>query len=229
VERYESQVEQLDTNLNQGLDKSIAIILRIIKIRQQIHRLLNYLYAFHQNELRRGIGGREDPYSHIADRLRKTLSSLEDKKKSLLSNSSIHKVNKPLLEPEEVVRVKQWNDETLEYSWEKGTIRSYTEHEGVGGYGFRRVYSVEFINGECRSDVEDYHVIPDENYTNKSWESSIGINRVFDKDSLDPWAGEVGWYTVELDGVEEPFVYLTDAKERSMQNKLGLGFIKSIK
>lgn len=199
VQSHESQLEQLD---NQSLNTPNAIILRIIKIKQQIHRLLDYINAFREGDL----------FDHFIDRLSDALSSLADKNKIHLSNTSIHKVNKPLLELEEVVRVKRWpnNDETLEYSWEKGAIRSYTEHEGVGGYGFRRVYSVEFNNGECRSDVKDYHVIPEDNYTNKSWES-IGINRVFEKDSLDPWAREVGWFTVEIDGSEEPFAYLSNA------------------
>jgi len=205
VSKYEDQVESLDTD--QSLDEPNAIMLRIIKIKLQIHRLLNYINKCNKQE-----GKRVDLFSYYTKKLGKVLSSLSDKMKRHKSNPSIHKVNKPLFESEEVVRAKRWlnNDRALEYSWERGTIISYEEYEDIDGYGPCRVYSVKFDDGECHSDIEDYHVIPDENYTNKSWDS-IGISRVYDNDSLDPWAREVGWYTVELDGVEEPFVYLTNA------------------
>ena len=48
--------------------------------------------------------------------------------------------------------------EPSKYSWEKGTITSYTEHEDIDGYGPRRVYSVKFDNGNLQEHIEDYQV-----------------------------------------------------------------------
>ena len=54
VSKYES-LEQLD---NQGPDEPNAIILRIIKIRHQMHRLLNYINGVKDEEW----GRRRDKY-----------------------------------------------------------------------------------------------------------------------------------------------------------------------
>jgi len=204
VSNYESQVKHLDTN--QGLDKPNTIIIRIIKIRQQIHRLLNYVHEVKDKE---SWGeGERNVFDHFSDRLREALSSLTDEMKMHVSNTSLHKVKKPLFESGDVVRVKQWpnNDKNLEPFWENGIVRSYTEHEDIDGYGPRRVYSVEFDNGECRSDIEDYHVMP-----GKEFKFKIGkaIKHIVDEDSTDQWAREVGWYTVEFKGAEETFVHLS--------------------
>jgi len=204
VSKYESQVEQLDTD--QSLDKPNAIILRMINIRQQIHRLLSLINSI-TDEDERGL------LDSFSDRMRKALSSLSDEMKMHLTNTSIHKVKKPLFESEDIIRAKLWpnNNKNLEPSWEKGTIRSYTEHEDIDGYGPRRVYSVEFDNGECRSDIEDYHVIPDKEYKYKDSHTGDGIKKIVDEDSSDPWAREVGWYTVDIKGTEETFVHMSDA------------------
>ena len=200
VSKYESQVQQLDTD--QRLDKPNAIILRMIKIRQQLYRLLSLISSVTDMKL--------DSYS---DRLRGLLPILSDEMKMHVSNTSLHKVKKPLLESEDVVRVKRWpnNDKTLEPSWEKGTIRSYTEHEDNDGYGPCRVYSVEFDSGECCSDIEDYHVIPGKEFKYKDSHTGDGIKKIVDEDSSDPWAREVGWYTVDIKGTEETFVHMSDA------------------
>ena len=213
VSKYESQVERLDTD--QGLDKPNAIILRMIKIRQQIHRLLSLINSI-TDEDERGLS-KLDSFS---DRLREVLSSLNNNMKRHLSNKSIHKVKKPLYESEDIICAKFWpnNNKNLEPSWEKGTIRLYTEHEDIDGYGPRRVYSVEFDNGESRSDVDDYQVISDKEYKfmsmggqNKLLEEGMKLTHIFDADSSDPWAREVGWYTLEFKGVEDTFVRLSDA------------------
>ena len=210
VSNYESQVEQLDTN--QGLEKPNAIILRTIKIRQQIYRVLNFIHEVKDQD--EWEEWEIHMFNYFSGKIGEDLTSLADKKKSHLSNTSIHKVNKPILEPEEVVRVKRWpnNDETLEPTWKLGTIRSYTEHEDIDGYGPRRVYSVEFDNGECFSDVEDYQLMPEESCIEEyDLERIGGINRAVGKDSSDQWAREIGWFTAEIEGVDEAFVYLEDA------------------
>jgi len=213
--KYEDQVEQLDTN---HLDEPNAIILRIIKIRQQIYRLLSFINGAVTSKEEWGVV-EKNMFNYFSGKLREVLSSLADKKKSLLSNSSIHKVNKPVLESEEAVWVKQWpnNDKTLQHSWIRGTVRSYTEHKDIDGYGPRRVYSVELVAGKDSGDllvhIEDYHVIPEANFSQEYDLESIGVNHVFDKDSSDQWAREIGWHTVEIDGSEETFVYMSDAIE----------------
>jgi len=221
VSAYESQVEQMDTN--QSLDKPNAIILRIIKIKQQVYRLLDFISD--------AINVDDETFELIFssgtyDRLLDLLSSIAAKERSNISNTSIHKVNKPLLQSEDIVRVKYWpnNDKTLEPSWEKGTIiscRSYTEHEDIDGYGSRRVYSVKFDNGDLQT-VEDYQVtLEDEYLLSKRVKESDwkGVKRVVDKESSDPWAREVGWYVATCTCIEkgvkhddeQHFVYLSDA------------------
>jgi len=225
VLKYEDQVEQLDAD--QALDKPNAIMLRLIKIKQQIHRLLGIINGAVTSKEEWGEEG-ITMFNYFSDRLKEVLSSLADKKKSHLSNKSIHKVKKPLLEPEEAVWVKRWpnNDKTLEPSWEKGTIRSYTEHEDIDGYGPRRVYSVEFDNGDLQTDIEDCHVVPEANFTQEYDLESVGIKRLLDKDSSDQWASEVGWHTVEIDGLEEAFVYMSDALEAINLKNEAAGFIE---
>jgi len=151
------------------------------------------------------------------------LSSIAAKERSNISNTSIHKVNKPLLESEDRVRVKRWpnGDRALEYSWEKGTITSYTEHEDIDGYGPRRVYSVKFDNGDLRT-VEDYQVTLEDEYLLSKRVKELdwkGVKWVVDKESSDPWAWEVGWYVATCTCIEkgfkhddeQHFVYLSDA------------------
>ena len=206
VSKYESQVEQLNTD--KSLNKPNAIILRMVKIKQQMYRLLSLTSAV--TDMNEGWMCKLGSFS---DRLRGVLSSLSAEMKRHISNTSLHKVKKPLLESEDVVLVKCWpNNDNLEPSWEKGTIISYTEHEDIDGYGPRRVYSVEFDNGKCRSDIEDYHVIPGKEYNFTFGQSGEGVQHIVDKDSSDPWAREVGWYNVEITkGTEETFVHLSDA------------------
>jgi len=164
--------------------------------------------------------------SLIVDWLRKMiiqseLSQMEDSLKELLSTmqkfkveakSVTSKVNKSilhLLQPGDFVYILSQNVPT----WERGIIIALSEHEDIDGYGPRQVYSVVFINGE-RSDVEDYQVILEKEYfTSKDTKESDwkGVHRVFDKNSSDPWAREVGWYTADIEGIEEPFVHLSDA------------------
>ena len=47
-----------------------------------------------------------------------------------------------------------------------------------------------------------------ETVKNKLVEEGMKLKHIFDADSSDPWAREVGWYTVEIKGVEDTFVHL---------------------
>jgi len=186
----------------------------MIAVRQQLYRLLSFINrAVTSNEERKEI--EISMFNYYTRRLGQVLSTLSDKKKShLLKSSSPHKVNKPLLESGEAVYVKCWsnNDKEQGYSW--GIVGSCTEHEDIDGYGPRRVYSVEFDNGECRSEVEDYQLMPEENCIEEyDLERIGGINRAVDKDSSDQWAREIGWFTAEIEGVDEAFVFLVDASK----------------
>jgi len=161
--------------------------------------------------------------SLIVDWLRKMiiqseLSQMEDSLKELLSTmqkfkveakSDTFRVNKPLLQVGDFVYVLSQPVPT----WERGIIISYTEQEDIDGYGPRRVYSVVFVTGE-RSDVEDYQVILEKEYfISKDTKESDwkGVKHIVDKDSRDQWAREVGWYAADFEGIEEPFVHLSDA------------------
>ena len=219
VSKYESLVEQLDTN--QVLDKPNAIILRMIKIKQQLYRLLDFMYSAINEEDDTTF---ESIFSDTYDRLLNLQLLLAAKERIHISNTSLHKVNKPLFQSEDIVQVKQWpnNDKTLEPSWEKGTIRSHIEQVDVDGYGPRRVYIVKFDNGDIQTDIEDYQLILDEEYLlskrikESDWK---GVKQIVNEESTDPWAREVGWYVATCTHIEhgvkhddeQHFVYLSDA------------------
>jgi len=219
--KYKSQVEQLDT---QGIDRPNAIITRMIKIRQQIYRLLKSINSAATDQEKWGEGAM-DMFDDFSRRLGEVLSSLSDEMKMHISSTSLHKVKKPLLESEEVVWVERWSNG--EHYLERGTITSYTEHADIDGYGPRRVYSIRFGNGDLQTDIEDYHVVPEVNYKFKEYWESIGVTRVFDEDSSDQWAREIGWHTVEID----PFIHLSEAIREIVwgyQKQMELGMLQVI-
>ena len=96
---------------------------------------------------------------------------------------------------------------------ERGKVRAYKEYEDIDGYGPRRMYSILLDKGDML-DFEDYQVIQEEEYLlskhikQSNWK---GVKRVVDKESTDPWARAVGWYTVEIEGVEEAFEHCQTA------------------
>ena len=221
VSKHQSQVEMLATN--QDLDKPNQTLLRIIKIERQIYRLLNYIDDVKDQEL---CGEDEMKlFSHYTEKLGKALTSLINVKRHF-SDTSIHKVNKPILQPRDLVYVLRHNeDKDVGPTWEKRTIKSIKEHEDIDGYGPRRTYAIRWVKSssdvyypifENGKDlvVEDYQVMSIDDYeTPKHIKESDwkGVKHVSDKESNDPWAREVGWYTVNIKGVEESFIHLSDA------------------
>ena len=225
VSKHQSQVEMLATN--QDLDKPNQILLRIIKIERQIYRLLNYIDDVKDQEL---CGEDEMKlFSHYTEKLGKALSSLAVKRRIHLTYKSIHRVNKPIkpvYEPGDLVYVLRQNeDKDVGPTWEKRTIISSKEYEDIDAYGPRRTYTIRWVKSssdvyypifENRKDlvVEDYQVMSIEDYEMRKhmkeseWK---GVKHVCDQDSTDQWAREVGWYTVNIERIEEAFVYLSHA------------------
>jgi len=148
----------------------------------------------------------------IAQSMKSLKDYLQGSIKSLLKNKST-KVSKPIEKVGDDVYINS-KEGVLP---KRGKVKAYKEYEDIGGYGPRRTYSILLDNGECRSDVEDYQVLLRKEYTlskrvkESEWK---GVKRVFDKESADPWAREVGWYAVSyIEGVEETFEHLSDALE----------------
>jgi len=145
-----------------------------------------------------------------------TLSKLQNMKSIMVESFHEVKVNKPTFEEGNYIFAKQCSksDITTAPTWELGIIKSYKEYEDIDGYGPRRTYSILFDSGDLVQDIEDYQVILDKEYAlskhvkESEWK---GVKHVYDKDSSDPWAREVGWYTVDIKMVKETFVHLSDA------------------
>ena len=146
-----------------------------------------------------------------------TLSKLQTMKSKMVESMKYEvKVNKPTFEEGNYIFAKRCsdNDITTAPIWERGIIKSYKEYKDIDGYGPRRTYSILLDNGDFVQDIEDYQVILDKEYAlskhvkESEWK---GVKHVVDKDSSDPWAREVGWYTVDIKMVKETFVHLSDA------------------
>ena len=96
----------------------------------------------------------------------------------------------------------------------RGMIKACNEYEDIDGYGPRRIYNILFDSGDLVQDVKDYQVVSMHEHTlskriqESEWK---GVKHVYDGDSNDPWARAVGWYTVEIEGVEEAFEHCQTA------------------
>ena len=141
--------------------------------------------------------------------LREYLPALSKLKKEILIKSKSTKVSKPIIDEREVVYVT-----IKEGVPERGMIKTCKEYDDIDGYGPRRTYSILLDNGDLLDDVDDYQVLLRNEYMllkHLKESNSKGVKHICNKDSSDPWARERGWYTVNIDEVEETFVHLSDA------------------
>ena len=120
------------------------------------------------------------------------------------------KVKKPYLRVGDTVYAKQ----TSSPDWQLGTIISRTEQAEDYGHGLIRVYTVHFHTEAKPTEVYDYHVMEHTEYELEQASDETewkGIKRVYDKESKDPWAKNVGWFCATFDGEEHHFAFLYDA------------------
>jgi len=183
------------------------LVLSILKLQQEITRSLEF--DLHIEPWTRGAYARtEKGTSIVRQDLSDDLADLSRIKRALLRKKST-KVSKPIMDKGEVVYVK-----SREGVPKRGMIKACKEYEDIDGYGPRRTYNILFDSGDLVQDVEDYQVMTMHEYTlskrvkESDWK---GVKHVCDKESTDPWAREVGWYTVETEGIEETFVHLSHA------------------
>ena len=186
------------------LGEANAIILRAIKIEQQVERLLSHICRT-ETEIGEDI-------SDCSQRLGGAMNAIMNKRIMLISDKARYKVIKPFFQAGDLVYAQS---DKSKPSWEHGEVISYNEYKDMDGYGPSRTYTILFDGGE-KVDVKDYQLIKDKEYIlskgikESDWK---GVKRVVDKDSTDPWAREVGWYvTITIDEeLGEPFTHLSDA------------------
>ena len=189
---------------NHGIDNEDKVALGLLKLEQELRRSLNFNMniepwtKYHPRRIQLG------------NPMLESLSNISAMKRSLFANEE--KVVKPIIEAGELVFAN--SSDSLYPRWHQGIVKSYKEYKDIDGYGPRRTYSILLDNGDVLDDVEDYQVIKDKEYTlskriqESEWK---GVTRVYDKESTDPWAREIGWYTVDIEGVEEAFEHLSYA------------------
>jgi len=197
---FEHLVSQYQQQQNEYND-----LLSVLKLEQEINRSLEFdLHIEPWMSTAEGVYIMRQSLTSLRD----FLSVLSRVKKSLLRNKSLN-VSKSIIEVGEAVYVSNRGGIP-----ERGRVKTLKEYEDIDGYGPRRVYGVKFDNGDIQTDIEDYQVILEHEYTlskrvkESDWK---GVKHVCDKESTDPWAREVGWYTVEIEGIEETFVHLSHA------------------
>jgi len=204
MRKLTSDIQQFGSQLKQQ-QNDYDRMLCLLKLEQGVFRLLEFelhIEPWMSSEL--GVYIMRECLGSVRD-LSALLSIM---KKEILRKSKSTKVSKPIIDEREVVYVKSRGGVP-----KRGKVKAYKEYEDIDGYGPRRTYSILLDKGDLL-DVEDCQVILVEDYLlskhvkESDWK---GVKHVCDEESTDPWAREVGWYTVNIDGIEETFGDLLDS------------------
>ena len=99
-----------------------------------------------------------------------------------------------------------------EYSSHPGKV-TYCKEIGTSEYGSIRLYNITFDDGDKLSNLGDHHVFSKEDTKLLDGKRGlgIGVKVVYDANSNDKWANDVGWYEVEIDGKKQSFSLLSEA------------------
>ena len=99
-----------------------------------------------------------------------------------------------------------------EYSSHPGKVTKVNEI-GTSEYGSVRLYNITFDDGDKLSNLGDHHVFSREDTKLLDGERGLGmgVKVVYDANSNDKWARDVGWYQVEIDGMKQSFSLLSEA------------------
>jgi len=124
---------------------------------------------------------------------------------------------KPLFEVGDEVYAA-WFDEKedpkrqYEYSLHPGKVTLVNEI-GTSEYGPIRLYNIAFDDGDKLSNLGDYHVFSKEDTKLLDGKKGLGmgVKVVYDANSNDKWARDVGWYQVQIDGMKQSFSLLSEA------------------
>ena len=185
-------------------------IIKLFKIEQEIDELIMFIQKIkefpHLNKKRVGLDGivgkKGDGLDGIVGILSKLQTNTNEIKKSLYQNH-MYKENKPILKVGESIYAH------CQSKWEPGVVESFSE-EGVGEYGPCLVYNIKLDRGDT-IDVNDGGVMCQDEFLKRRVEDWKGVKHVCDKDSSDSWARNIGWYTVDVFGVEESFANIANA------------------
>jgi hypothetical protein len=92
-----------------------------------------------------------------------------------------------------------------------GVVKNYTfKKDRDYGYGPLVLYDVLFDDDAVSCGIEDCYVYLKEDFEklDKKWR---GVKDVYDRESKDRWAKEIGWFRVKVDGVSREFPRLMEA------------------
>ena len=184
----ESLIKEMKQLNNHGIGDEDKVVLGFFKLEQEMRRALDF-------DMDIELWTEDHPLRNkYGKAMHESLENLLAAVKELPLNKK--KVSKPIVEAGELVVANS----SLIGGWCQGIVKSYKEFEDIDGYGPRRTYSILFENGDYSNDVKDYSVIKDysdiPNERNEMSTDSKGVQHIFDKESTDPWAREVGWYVV---------------------------------
>lgn len=182
------------------------ILLKLLKIEQEIEELKRSTQKIRRCSYLKDNDG-QSPLNTIQGELVKWSYPKVDSVKKVLIDNNMYTTSKPMpTVGDSVFALHSGND-----CWEAGEITSFSEDKDVDGYGPSRVYRILFDSGKEVDDIQDNEVICYDEYHNRMRKDWKGVKHVCDKDSSDSWARNIGWYTVDVFGVEEPFAYISDA------------------
>ncbi|KAL9179006.1 hypothetical protein ACHAXT_011979 [Thalassiosira profunda] len=200
----EQQAERLHAEvglLRQREDRADALVLHALKLEQKIEQLQLMV--------------RESPLFHgIQQTFAEQALDLVELRRAMVTDRMKGRAHKPVLNAGDTVYAK-WQPDS-QYSWQRGMIEESSRcfYSDASGYGLRREYCVKFDNGDVKSGVAEDDVTHEaEYYTQRDLGQAtwIGVERRVDSDSTDRWSSKTGWFVAKIDGVDQPFTYLTDA------------------
>jgi hypothetical protein len=124
-------------------------------------------------------------------------------------------IRKPLFEVGSEVCAAWWPNAKRKSKNPKfydGVVKNYTIAKNKDcGYGSPILYDILFDDETISCGIECAYVYLKEDFKrlDKTW---LGVKNVYDRNSKDPWAREVGWFVVTFVDGERSFSRLSEGK-----------------
>jgi len=205
----EDQISELEADVTKKITSETKkeILLKLLKLEHEIDELIQFTQKIRRCSYLKDDDGQSLLDTIYGELVKWSHTKVYSVKKVLINNNMYTITSKPTLE----VGYSVYALHSGNKSWEAGDIKSFSEDKDVDGYGPSRIYSILFDSGEEVDDIQDGEVICYDEYDDRMRKDWKGVKHVCDNDSSDSWARNIGWYTVDVFGVEEPFVYISDA------------------
>ena len=204
------------TSYKQVAEEARKIILKALEIEKDLYFTLIFVEktSNYVQEVQRAFYAQQTGFDRMMDKLNKMVRLAIRIRKGLMEKQ-LYKVIKPVYEVGDSIAITAmcYSDHDLSLIL-RGMVKAVKEYDDIDGYGNRREYSILLDSGDIMDDIEDYQVISIEDYKVSNYIKQSdwkGVKHVYDRESSDPWARERGWYTADIDGIEELFVHLSDA------------------